>query len=271
MNKKLILIGLVIALVALTACQKQGVVENTITKEGMLKAIQDTNSHLDSLPAGFTIPEVLPAAIQDSVLMQGWIYLYNLKEPVQLWDGSTLTGQTLAQYILDNRIPVLWGSANICNGNSCATLPGCPDAGCNPGDNRQGRIYIAAWIEGKADSRIQTIAESLAHETFHATRPFGSKDTQFEEYWAFYVGAKIAKTTWAHFHGYDPLDPACLTRWFTHYEMENYLALDPYPQEGMASVQSSVEECPCAIDTNLPDSAIVDGGSCKKTAASSNP
>ena len=37
-------------------------------------------------------------------------YLNSLEEPVVLWDGKSLTGEALAQFLLAEQIPVVWGS-----------------------------------------------------------------------------------------------------------------------------------------------------------------
>src|SRR5260370_42227860 len=54
------------------------------------------------LPSDVTVPASLPANIQDPMLLEAWVRLYNHIEPIQLWDGSTVTGRQLALYALDH-------------------------------------------------------------------------------------------------------------------------------------------------------------------------
>ncbi len=71
-------------------------------------------------PPGLANPLALPASIQEAELLDGWIYLYNQLDPVQLWDGSLLTGRDLAQFVLDRSIPIVWDTENQCGGASCS-------------------------------------------------------------------------------------------------------------------------------------------------------
>jgi hypothetical protein len=170
--------------------------------------------------------------IQDPVILEGWNYLHTLEDPIALWDGKTLTGKALAEFIKDSQIPVVWGNAAICEGGSCSRLYCHPDGACNYEDGNPGidPIYLNAGIRNQTNQQVVRAAAELAHEAFHRMRPFGQgKATQLEEYWAFYIGAQISKDAWPDFQGYDPMDKNQLEQWFTYHTMTGYLKLDAYP------------------------------------------
>jgi hypothetical protein len=197
---------------------------------------------LASLPEDLTIPPVLPAGIQDPVLLTAWVRLYNHQEPIQLWDGSTLSGRQLAQYAVDHNLPVVWDTAHICQGGDCSlrycerhsTL--CPfenrlDPGIQP-------IYIAAMPEAQG-ANMQFLVGTLAHEIFHRTQPFGAvSDTKFEEYWAFRIGAAIGRNAAPNFNGIDPLVSGELYIWLLKNKLSFYFGLPEYPASVAALVQS---------------------------------
>jgi len=182
---------------------------------------------LPPLPLGLSVPDRLPRAIRDPQLLTAWIELYNHTEPIALWDGRTLTGRDLAQFVLDNDIPVVWDTNGVCGASSCSVLT-CTDAGCTYADQSAGvdPLYIRPTLQGDSLGTLN----ALAHEIFHRTQPFGAvADTKFEEYWAYRVGNAIAPKTWPVFDGYDPLVSGWLFLWLANNHMGAYYPLADYP------------------------------------------
>ena len=93
MRKNLTQIGLVLLLAALTACQMNS-------------------------PPNLANPHVQPETIQDALLLEAWQALYHNDKTVPLWGGQTISGQELAQYVLDKAIPIIWDAGNVCDGDS---------------------------------------------------------------------------------------------------------------------------------------------------------
>ena len=58
--------------------------------------------------------------VQDPLIQEGLNNLYGHQEPIQLPNGDTITGKALAELIISNQIPVVWGSEDICGGGSCS-------------------------------------------------------------------------------------------------------------------------------------------------------
>jgi len=175
--------------------------------------------------------------IQDPMLLEAWVRLYNHQEPIQLWDGSTLTGRELAQYLLAHAIPVVWDTGNICKNASCSIRYCTPDA-CGYEDGKPGVDPIYILPTKSAD--MQSLIGTLAHEIFHRTQPFGAvEDTRFEEYWAFLIGAKISKAVWLKFGAYDPLDPGHLNLWIKDNGLDAYFELQEYPATVVPMTQSA--------------------------------
>jgi len=239
LKKTICLTSLTIALTVCTLFQYRSISKNI---DPLAETNHEATGYLKALPSNLVVPPVLPATIKDPEILAAWIYLYNQQVPFQLWDGSTLNGRKLAQFILGNRINVTWGTKEICNGISCAP---------RDGKNKAYPIYISASLKDQPDGGIITLAETLAHEIFHHTEPFGNVgDTKFEEYWAFFVGEKVAQTTWIDFQGYDSLNPVCLKNWFTDHHMQYYLDLDPYPKVVSESVKSTAQGCVLGFSIN---------------------
>lgn len=195
---------------------------------------------LSNLPAGLTVPDVLPFSIQDPILLEAWIRLYNHQEHIQLWDGSTLTGRQLAQYVLDHGIPVVWDTARVCSGGNCSVRY-CDGAACSFEDRLHPGvkpIYIAP-IEAPYGTNMQFLVGTLAHEIFHRTEPFGAvRDTKFEEYWAFRIGATIGKNAAPNFNGVDPLVSGELYIWLLKNRLSFYYGLPEYPASVAGLVQN---------------------------------
>ena len=65
---------------------------------------------------------------------------------------------------------------------------------------------------------LDRLANELAHEAFHRMRYFGPvMISQYEEYWAFYIGSQVVKADYPKFAGIDPQDPQQLQTWFTQH------------------------------------------------------
>ena len=192
------------------------------------------------LPPELIVPAALPSSIQDLILMEAWVRLYNHQEPIPLWYGGTLTGRDLAQFVLDHGIPVVWDAGRVCAGGNCSVRY-CDGAACSFDDRLHPGIkpiYLAPIAEPHG-TNMQFLVGTLAHEIFHRTEPFGAvKDTKFEEYWAFWIGAKIGKNGAPKFGGIDPLSSGELYVWLLKNRMDFYYALPEYPLRVIPLVQS---------------------------------
>ncbi len=60
--------------------------------------------------------------IQDPYILDGLSYLGSLTDPIQLPDGDSISGAALVQFIIEDNIPVVWGSDEICGGSSCSRM-----------------------------------------------------------------------------------------------------------------------------------------------------
>jgi len=171
-------------------------------------------------------PANAPVNIQDPLILKAWDYLDTLEEPVVLWDGSTLTGRSLAQFLRASQIPVIWDDEGACRGSSCS-LQYCDSGGaCGYEDGKPGvdPIYLNPGARDQKVGQIARVAAELAHEIFHRTQPFGEVgSSQFEEYWAFNIQTQIFKASWPDFKGYDPMDVDSLHQWFSMHMMAGYL------------------------------------------------
>ncbi len=174
------------------------------------------------LPAGLAAPAKLPA-IQDASLLEAWVRLHDRQDAIRLWDGSSLTGRRLADYLLDHGIPVAWDTGNVCGGGSCS-IKHCNAGTC--GYSAGQPIFVRIGERGDMPALMAT----LAHEIFHRMQPFGPVlDTRFEEYWAFRVEYGITPERWLTFGAYDPLEPEHLNLWLRDNGFEPYFQLPEYP------------------------------------------
>jgi hypothetical protein len=179
-------------------------------------------------------------AIQDELILDGWNTLREMKEPIQLGDGIVVSGESLAHFLVESQIPVVWGSEEICGGSSCSKQYCTLDGVCSFEDGQPGidPIYINPAVRSQGIGRIDRLARELGHEAFHRMQVFGSgKITQIEEYWAFYLDTQLVKADYPSFNGVDPQDPQQLAGWFTNHGMPGYLRLDPYPGVPAQAIQ----------------------------------
>jgi len=175
--------------------------------------------------------------IQDPMLLEAWTRLYNHHDPVQLWDGSTLTGRDLAQYLMEQAIPVVWDTGHVCGNGSCS-VHYCAEETCTYEDGKPGVDPILVYPTKAAD--MPSLVATLAHEIFHRTQPFGAVPaTRFEEYWAFLIAAKISNAGWPKFGIYDPLDSGHLNLWIKENKLDPYFELPEYPATIVPQVQSA--------------------------------
>jgi hypothetical protein len=186
----------------------------------------------------------LPGSIQDPLLLHAWTLLNNLEEPIHLPDGETLTGHGLAQFVLDKEIPIVWDEKNVCGGNSCSVRY-CLGTTCSHQDSDLPGvqpIYLRLALKTGAENLL---VESMAHEIYHYTEPFGQvDDSLFEEYLAFYGSARIAHTRGMDDASQAPMQPDCLKGWFeNHFLMYGYTQVQVYPPSLMASVDTTSQTC----------------------------
>jgi hypothetical protein len=217
------------------------VIGNGATKNQPVNASQSSTS---------ARPAKLPQTISDPVILDAWVALYNLQQPIPLWNGTTLTGRQLAQYVLDRNIQISWSSPDACpNGNSCAPRPVCPNGQC-PAGTQSNRVYITTELKKDAPDRAQRLLGTLAHELYHSTAPFGYVDTtQVEEFVAFYLSSQISPNNWTDFKGYDPLNPVCLRIWFRDHNLD-YSSLAAYPGQLTASARLNESTCYTRTDSS---------------------
>jgi hypothetical protein len=169
---------------------------------------------------------------QDAYILDGMSYLGSLADPIQLPNGDFVSGAALVQFIIASHIPVVWGSDEICGGGSCSLMYCSAGGECSYEDGQPGidPIYLNPSIKSQSVGMLERLANDLAHEAFHRMRYFGSvKISQYEEYWAFYVGSQVVNADWPKFNGIDPKDPQQLASWFTMHAMPGYLHLPAYP------------------------------------------
>lgn len=181
-------------------------------------------------------------AIEDAEIQGGWEYLRGLQDPIGLPDGTQTSGQKLAQFLLEEQIPVVWGSDAICGGSSCSRMYCGPDGHCSYEDGQPGidPIYLNSGIASQGEDITVRLARELGHEAFHRMQFFGkTRITQVEEFWAFYLDTQLAKADWPRFEECDPQDPEQLQGWFYAHGMHGYLQLAPYPGSAAQASQDA--------------------------------
>ncbi len=176
----------------------------------------------------------LPASITDPLLLAAWLHIYQERADVQPEGSASVSGRSLAQFLRQQAIPVVWDTENVCKGGSCSVLH-CGGERCTFADGRPSVAPI--YIARAQGADLQSLTRTLAHEIFHRTQPFGLvRGTRYEEYWAFVIGVEIAHTSWPVLAGYDPLDPLQLNLWIRENRLDYYFQLPEYPVAVAAQV-----------------------------------
>ena len=221
MNKIFYFISLIVVLTT-TGCQSSRMTTNKAARKTKL----DINAVVEAmqLPADMVMPETLPTTIQDPILLEGWIRLYHRTQTCELWDGTSLTGQQLAQYVVDHAVTITWNT-DPAYGESSWVDRGETD-----------NVYINPGLQKSTEMQMVNLVGTLAHEMFHRTTPFNQEeDTLYEEYWAFYVGSCVSGKAQADFSHFNPLSTANLKLWFEANNRSDYLGtFAPYPQAVVA-------------------------------------
>lgn len=221
MNKIIFFISLIVVLTT-TGCQSSPMTAHQAPRETK----PDLNAEVSAmqLPSDMVVPATLPTTIQDPILLEAWILMYNRTQTCKLWDNNTLSGQQLAQYVLDNAVVITW-NADPAYGESSWVDRGETD-----------NVYINPGLQKQTDMQMVNLVNTMAHEMFHRTTPFHQvEDTLYEEYWAFYVGSCVSGRANADYDHFNPLSTASLKDWFKDNNRSSYLSEFPlYPQEMLA-------------------------------------
>jgi hypothetical protein len=182
---------------------------------------------LSFLPADLIIPPALPAGLEDPILLEAWVRLYNHSEPIELWDGTLMSGRVLAQALVDQAIPLVWDVQGVCRNGSCSRQF-CAEDTCGYEDGQPGVDPI--YIYPPHAAQMDTLVATLAHESFHRLQPFGPvHDSRFEEFWACRLSAAFDPHSGFQFDGYDPLVAGYLVLWIRDNGLAPYYALPDYP------------------------------------------
>jgi hypothetical protein len=209
-----------------------------------------------ALGAELVVPGMLPAEITDPILMEAWIRLYNEQDAVTVWNGKPLTGRDLAQFVLEQGIPVVFDTENICLGGSCSKrfcVKGQDICDYEDGQPGIDPIYIAPTAQPFGIG-MQNLVSTLAHEIYHRTAPFGDvHDSLYEEYWAYFVGEKVSGATVIEFGAYDPLQAAHLTLWIKENRLDAYLGKPAYPAVVAAVLDAEAAAQAAAASAILAD------------------
>jgi hypothetical protein len=219
MNKTLYIIILIVVL-PLTSCQSSPMTNHTAPR----KIQPETNAEVKpmQIPFYLAVPETLPTTIQDPILLEGWIRLYNSTQNCEVWDGYTLTGQMLAQYVIDQDVVIAWNTSTMWIGSWVDR-------------DHTGNIYINPGLKEETEMQMVNLVSEMSHEIFHHSTPFNQKaDTLYEEYWAFYVGACVSGQSLEDFYTH-PMSSGSLTQWFINNRRGNYLGVfEMYPGDLVA-------------------------------------
>jgi|GEM_PF-2909209 len=182
---------------------------------------------LSFLPSNLVIPPALPAGLEDPLLIEAWVRLYNHETPIELWDGTPITGRILAQALVDLAIPLVWDIEGYC-GNASCSHQFCAGETCVYEDGQPGVDPIHINPLHAAD--METLVVTLAHESFHRMMPFGPvHDSKFEDFWACKVSAAFDTRSGFTFDNYDPWMSGYQLLWIRDNGLTPYYSLPDYP------------------------------------------
>jgi hypothetical protein len=208
---------------------------------------------VNSLPADVIVPAELPAGIEDAMLLEAWVRLYNHTEAVTLWDGTTTTGRALAEYALVHGLPVVWDTDGVCGGGSCSQkfcVAGQDVCDFEDGQPGVDPIYIKPMAQ-PFGSGMEDLVSTLAHEIYHRTQPFGTvHDSRYEEYWAYFVGEKVSGAKVIDFGAYDPRDAGHLNLWIKANRLDAYFKLPEYPAAIAAEISAEKAAASASAQTD---------------------
>lgn len=179
-----------------------------------------------SIPVEARIVQTLSKLIADDQLREVWFYLYQQPQVLDFSENVRLCGHDLAMYIIEHRIPIIRSEEPPCTGAACSIISCWGEECLYVNEDGVKPIYIRLSGNSLDYSEFSFLVDTMAHEIFHRMQLFGHVDvTQYEEYLAFYVGAKLLGSDWGEFEDYDLLNRSCLQRWFRHHGLDVYLAL----------------------------------------------
>jgi len=254
MSKKNFTLSLALAIVFLVAVSGGSMDGIQVVEASSAASARLPQEFIHLLPAGMSVPDRLPATIDDPILLTGWVYLYNQQEVLRVWEGESLTGREIANSVIDQGVTIQWNTKNECNGSSCTERPVCRlDSSCPAAGDNRGHvdIVIAKRYQDRKTLDLSRLAGTIAHEMIHYLMPFGgADDTLYEEYWAFTVGAQIYKQSGLDFEGFNPLRESCLKIWFKTNDRDYYGYLKPYPPSVLA--QADTKTTHCSLVKRLP-------------------
>jgi len=195
---------------------------------------------------------ILTSLIEDEKLREVWFYLYQKTEMFPFSKNMELCGRDLAMYVIENRIPIILSDHPPCSGVGCSRIS-CWGEVCKY-ENKTGikPIYFRSFGNSPDNSEFAFLVDTMAHEIFHRMQLFGQVDvTQFEEFLAFFVGTRVSGSIWGEFEDYDPLQPACLRRWFREHKLDFYLTLEAYPPLVIETLNEDVQNPTCSLSGDL--------------------
>ena len=105
-------------------------------------------------------------------------------------------------------------------------------------ENPEYNQFISYTSTNLGEDHRFNLVDTIAHEIFHRMQPYGKiKITQFEEFSAIYLAAKISGVSNITVNGnYNPLNPKSLRQWLIDTGAYSYFDLNPYPKSVKALV-----------------------------------
>lgn len=185
----------------------------------------------------------------DSPIVEALKYLEQHTELIYLPDGHSLCGRDLYQFINNYPTPIKWDPNHECQAAACQAIS-CSKTTCIYENQGQGEVPIIINPEtvNNAEDPYLFLVDTIAHEIFHRMQWFGPVDiTQYEEFLAIVIAAKITGSELANYEDYDPLQPICLKRWFHNHHLDHYNSLALYPLSVMETMDVEMMDQPCQL------------------------